>query len=731
MMLLSSLGCAAVLLAPARPPRFCRVLIRFCQRSVPRRKKCVLPPVPFDVAIFFYNVLIDNNLEMGDAVTVANGEDITNVAKQFARRFEGRPLPRKIFFYCSRLMRCVEEQYRGLFEVLKAELGALLEFSFNYEFPSNVTQWQECDDTIFVLAMNVRELTAMQQLTHKHMPKHYVWWQTEQFSNTRFFKNPIWMHALSNAMWIWDYAEPNIEYLQPRVGNAVMTLVRHAFYAPTTLFKPLPADLLPRNAPPFVPAPAPPAAAATMVADTPSKVADVASEKKEEERKDVPSPFAAANITDLSTSALAPTVLASTVPAPPVPTVPPPALTPLSRADIRKAAMASIEKFQEAQNAKTTIPTSMMAVDEVLKQQQESSGSGSANAPLVASSSSPAEQQRAMLLQKRQRAGHPMKELLQQQMQQNQKQQNKLRQQFAQRQAERSIPSPFALAPPSKTASRSLVLANKNAGKTVAQLSAQQDAHWQQLRQRQLVSYNASSSATQRMSFAQQQQQKKALQGAGQQRTGMAAVPTTAPPPTSTNTVLPPSRSMIERRLARSIPQSPANSTVTAPDVSQPFDILLLGATSGQARLQCIQMLQTKYSLTVGTPPRGRYWYGEEREQNIRRALVCINVHYFRDPSIQETARMNLLLSNGSCVVSERSTAGDGLMDKRYNEAQAVVFVPQDDFDALGKACRQLVTDDVRRKEQQRKAVAFAMSEAQSIRKQTDTVIQILKLLYK
>lgn len=469
-------------------------------------------------------------------------------------------------------MRCAEEQYKGLFEVLRtAGLPDDITFTYSYSFPQTMRQWDEDTMTFYVLAMNVRELARMLQQSRQKLPKYYAWWQTEQHSNTRFFSNAAWMRALSNAMWIWDYSEGNMQYLTPRVGQAVVTLVRHAFYEPTILHRPLPDHLLPAHSSPVE---------SNLPAPTPHTASD-------------------------------------TAPLPSSPSIALVATTGAADAD--------------ADDADTDVDAT-----------EADATSTDAQKPPAENPSPPRPQpaltSRALMLQRRREA-----------MQQ-----------------------------------RRLELQRQRSGdaKASPEMTVQQRAY--QLR---------------REAVQKRQQHQRALAVSRQQ-------------------------TLRQRR----IPQASQNAALAHTD--GPYDVLLLGALAGPTRTRTVQLLRTKYGLSVASPPRGRYWYAEERERQIRRAHVCINVHYFRTPSVLETARLNLLLANGSVIVSERSTSAGGVMDKRYEDAGAVLFVDQDDIEGLARLCKELATDEARRLEQQRKAVAFARSEEQSTQAHAKTVIDVLKLLY-
>lgn len=159
---------------------------------------------------------------------------------------------------------------------------------------------------------------------------------------------------------------------------------------------------------------------------------------------------------------------------------------------------------------------------------------------------------------------------------------------------------------------------------------------------------------------------------------------------------------------------TPVLTSATRADDDGTFDddVLLLGGVSGADRQRFVAVMRDKFALQVRGPPRGTYWYGEEREQRIRRARVCVNIHYYRCPSVQETARLTLYLSHGACVVSEQSTCDEGRMDERFGDA--VVWVPQCDaqapgaFDEMGRALRRLLSDPDEWRAQRERARAWA-----------------------
>lgn len=138
-------------------------------------------------------------------------------------------------------------------------------------------------------------------------------------------------------------------------------------------------------------------------------------------------------------------------------------------------------------------------------------------------------------------------------------------------------------------------------------------------------------------------------------------------------------------------------------DDGQPDDVLFLGAITSPERKACFLLMKRKYGLRVRVV---RGTYDADRERLIRAAKVCINVHHHRQApgSVLETCRLNLLLANGACVVSERSTA-DSDAARLYEPA--VVFVNDGDFDALAQQCVTWLAHPEQRAVQRRRALAF------------------------
>jgi len=429
---------------------------------------------------------------MSDSAPDARGANLSKLASRFVEK----GLPTRVMFYCSPLMRCVEEQYKAVFycvrdlELVHPDKSTRIDCVFSNTLPERTVlqQWDTDCSTLYVLAMNVRELKRLLALSKQKLPLYYVWYQTEQFSNTRFFRDSIWMRGLSNAVWIWEYSEANAEYLKTRVGHATITLVRHAFCASTMLHSPL------------------------VLPPTQSKLETTAT---------------------------------------------------------------IVEKEENEQNKETAASVN------------------SASEEIVASD----EQANNERLPRRQR-------------------------------------------------------------------------------------------------FLRSHRSFAALQ-----------------------------RSQTTPKASNGVDEKNK-------DTNDFCDVLLLGVVAGDARVRCVRLLRDKYKLKVDVPPRGRYWYEADREQQIRRAKVCINVHYFRTPSVLETARLTLLLANGSAVVSEHSTAGDGIMDRRFEQSGAVLFVDQDDFDGLGQLCRQLIDDDAKRLEQRHKAVSFSKRSEQSVQAQAKEMLDLFRALY-
>ena len=72
----------------------------------------------------------------------------------------------------------------------------------------------------------------------------------------------------------------------------------------------------------------------------------------------------------------------------------------------------------------------------------------------------------------------------------------------------------------------------------------------------------------------------------------------------------------------------------------------------------------------------------------VQRSHLLVNIHT-DEQSVLEAHRLNYLLSQGACVVSE--TSDDALLDERFSAA--VVFVPAGDQNALHNAIRTLLSN--------------------------------------
>lgn len=81
----------------------------------------------------------------------------------------------------------------------------------------------------------------------------------------------------------------------------------------------------------------------------------------------------------------------------------------------------------------------------------------------------------------------------------------------------------------------------------------------------------------------------------------------------------------------------------------------------------------------------------EGMKKAVRRARICINIHHTDDMPVFQSVRMNVLLSNQACVVSENIS--DPELDIYQDN---IVVVP---YDKLVSTCEELIKDPVRRRD--------------------------------
>lgn len=141
------------------------------------------------------------------------------------------------------------------------------------------------------------------------------------------------------------------------------------------------------------------------------------------------------------------------------------------------------------------------------------------------------------------------------------------------------------------------------------------------------------------------------------------------------------------------------NETITTPslldgtaiysDTGRDIDILFLGYCDAYPRRLKIRDECYKTGLRV--------WFVsdldiEGMKNAIKRSKVCINVA-MSDTFILAKVRMNILLSNQACIVSETSCDTDA--DTLYSEA-GITFVPYDQI--ISKTCELLKDPETRKK---------------------------------
>ncbi|MGA3068118.1 MAG: hypothetical protein ABSF29_14840 [Tepidisphaeraceae bacterium] len=114
----------------------------------------------------------------------------------------------------------------------------------------------------------------------------------------------------------------------------------------------------------------------------------------------------------------------------------------------------------------------------------------------------------------------------------------------------------------------------------------------------------------------------------------------------------------------------------TIAKTAQDIDILFYGSVNDR-RESILAALRSRCSVTELFEV-----YGQERDAQIARAKIVLNIHYFQ-AQIMEQVRLSYLLNNGVCVVSENSPSNpfDGM----------IATAP---YDQLVETCLKYVRDD-------------------------------------
>lgn len=130
---------------------------------------------------------------------------------------------------------------------------------------------------------------------------------------------------------------------------------------------------------------------------------------------------------------------------------------------------------------------------------------------------------------------------------------------------------------------------------------------------------------------------------------------------------------------ARHVPYRYTRALERALARSKDIDVLFVGSASPRRRV----MLDRIGKRCAVTEAQGVY--GRELDLLIARAKVVVNIHYCDEPHPLEVVRLNYLMANGCCVVSERG------WDEDENEAYAPGLIFADD---LAEACEAALQAD-------------------------------------
>lgn len=124
--------------------------------------------------------------------------------------------------------------------------------------------------------------------------------------------------------------------------------------------------------------------------------------------------------------------------------------------------------------------------------------------------------------------------------------------------------------------------------------------------------------------------------------------------------------------------------------VSEDIDVLFFGAFHKRRKL-FEEKIRTSLKLKK-VFFRYNDLFGNEREDLIKRSKIVLNIHYWKNSSL-ETHRIENLCSKGKCVISERSS--DELLDNEYKDS--IEFVNIDDINSMISKINLLLTNSSQR----------------------------------
>lgn len=124
--------------------------------------------------------------------------------------------------------------------------------------------------------------------------------------------------------------------------------------------------------------------------------------------------------------------------------------------------------------------------------------------------------------------------------------------------------------------------------------------------------------------------------------------------------------------------------TRITPAQEEDIDVLFIGSMN-ERRRQVLESLAAKGFKVIGLFNQ----YGTERDAQIARAKIVLNLHYY-EAQVFEIVRVSYLLANRTCVVSE--TGNDTELEAPF--AKGVAFSP---YEQLADRCVQLLQNDSER----------------------------------
>ncbi len=137
----------------------------------------------------------------------------------------------------------------------------------------------------------------------------------------------------------------------------------------------------------------------------------------------------------------------------------------------------------------------------------------------------------------------------------------------------------------------------------------------------------------------------------------------------------------------------------SSPEEEKDIDVLFYGSLN-QRRTMLLELLSVE-DISVHV---AQNMFGKDLDALIRRAKTVINIHYY-DAKLFEIVRINYLLSNGVCVISEN---GDDPMEKDYGES--LIF---SDYDDLAETVLATLADQEKIKAQREAARSFMLRRPQ------------------